>query len=152
MGDWQAGEFSIFDLIKSEKSKLQRLEGREADMHVMSKEEASVFDSEHGERIYELIGRGVGERTEWHSVAYVMIPAGKSSQLHYHPEAEESYYILQGKARMILGDEEATILPGQVVLIPPETPHKITNVGESDLAFLAVCVPAWEATNTVPLE
>lgn len=121
-------------------------------MHIMSKNNATPSESQHGEIIYELIGREVGEPTERHSVAYMIVPPGKSSLLHYHPEAEESYYILQGEARMLLGDEEAIILPDQVILISPQKPHKIINIGKSDLVFLAVCVPAWESTNTVYLE
>lgn len=121
-------------------------------MHVLSKDTVSPLVSQHGEVIYELIGRAVGESTERHSVAYVTIPSGKSSLLHYHPHAEESYYILQGTARLLLADEEAILVPGQVILIPPPKPHKIINVSETDLAFLAVCVPAWEPANTVFLE
>ena len=53
---------------------------------------------------------------------------------------------------MILGDEEAIMRPGQIVLIQAPKPHKIINVGEEDLEFLAFCVPAWEPTNTDWLE
>jgi mannose-6-phosphate isomerase-like protein (cupin superfamily) len=121
-------------------------------MHAFSKDKASPFEAPHGKIIYELIGRAVGETTERHSVAYVVIPSGKSSLLHYHPHAEESYYILQGEARMLLADEEAIVTPQQAVLIPAQKPHKIINIGESDLVFLAVCVPAWEPTGTVFIE
>lgn len=118
-------------------------------MHIYHKKDIhSPAVTEHGEIIYELIGRAVGETTERHSVAYVTIPPGKSSLLHYHPEAEESYFILKGQARMILGDEEAIVGRGQIILIQPTKPHKIINIGEEDLEFLAICVPAWEPTNT----
>lgn len=120
-------------------------------MHVLSKDKISPL-SQHDEIIYELIGQAVGESTERHSVAYVIIPSGKSSLLHYHPHAEESYYILQGKGHILLEDEDAVVVPGQAILIPPLKPHKITSIGEADLAFLAFCVPAWEPTNTVFLE
>jgi mannose-6-phosphate isomerase-like protein (cupin superfamily) len=53
---------------------------------------------------------------------------------------------------MLLADEETIVIPQQAVLIPPPKPHKISNIGESDLVFLAVCAPAWEPTNTVFLE
>ena len=72
--------------------------------------------------------------------------------MHYHPVAEESYYILKGHAKMVLGQEEATLKPGQIVLIPPGTNHKIYNAGKETLEFLVVCVPAWEPGNTVFLE
>lgn len=122
-------------------------------MHIYHKKDVhSPLVTEHGEIIYELIGRGVGETTERHSVAIAVIPPGKSSLSHYHPETEESYFILRGRARMTLGDEEAIVGPGQAVLIQPQKPHKIINIGEEDLEFLAFCVPAWEPTNTVWLE
>jgi mannose-6-phosphate isomerase-like protein (cupin superfamily) len=122
-------------------------------MHIYQKKDVhSPLVTEHGEVIYELIGRGVGETTERHSVAVVVIPPGKASLPHYHPQAEESYFILSGQARMILGDEEAILRPGQMVLIQAPKPHKIINIGEEDLEFLAICVPAWEPTNSDWLE
>jgi mannose-6-phosphate isomerase-like protein (cupin superfamily) len=122
-------------------------------MHIYHKQDVhSPLVTEHGEIIYELIGRQVGETTERHSVAFVVLPPGKSSRLHYHPETEESYFVLRGQARMILGEEEAIVQPGQIVLIQAPKPHKIINIGEEDLEFLAFCVPAWEPTNTDWLE
>jgi mannose-6-phosphate isomerase-like protein (cupin superfamily) len=121
-------------------------------MYILSKEKVLPFVSQHGEIIYELIGRAVGEVTERHSLAYVTIPSGKSSLLHYHPHAEESYYILKGKGRILLEDEDTIVLPGQAILIPSPKSHKIINIGESDLVFLAFCVPAWEPNNTEFLE
>jgi mannose-6-phosphate isomerase-like protein (cupin superfamily) len=107
----------------------------------------------HGELIRELIGRtatkGFAPR---HSVAHITLPPGKSSLLHYHPEAEESYYILSGRARLLIGEEEVLVVAGTAVLIPALQPHQITNIGSDDLTFLAVCVPAWEPDNSVFLE
>jgi mannose-6-phosphate isomerase-like protein (cupin superfamily) len=121
-------------------------------MHILSKDETSSLITPHGEVIHELIGRAVGTPTERHSVAHITIPPGKSSLLHYHPDAEESYYILNGKARLLLSDEEAILVPEQAILIPPPQPHKIISIGETDLTFIAFCVPAWESTNSVFLE
>lgn len=122
-------------------------------MHIFSKAQvASPMLTEHGEIIYELLGRNFPEMTDLHSVAYVVLPQDKSSLLHYHPIAEESYFILKGIARIRIGEEESTVSAGQIVLIPPQRPHKIINTGESELEFLAICVPAWEPGNTVWLE
>lgn len=122
-------------------------------MHIYSKAQvSSPLVTKHGEVIYELLGRDFSEGTERHSVAHVVLPPGKSSLLHVHPEAEESYYILKGKARIRVGEEESTLTSGQVVLISSGTPHKISNIGDDKLEFLATCIPAWEPGNTVPLE
>jgi mannose-6-phosphate isomerase-like protein (cupin superfamily) len=106
--------------------------------------------SRHGEIVYELVGSDTPDAR--HSVAYVVIPPGKASLLHYHPEAEESYYVLKGRARIILGEEQETIIEGESVLIPSRKPHKIINAGAENLEFIAVCVPAWEPANSVFLE
>ena len=121
-------------------------------MYIQSIKETIPIVTPHGEVIHELIGRTVANPTERHSVAYIILSPGKASLLHYHPEAEESYFILQGKAHFLLGNEEAILVPGQAVLITSSQPHKITSIGETDLVFLAVCVPAWEPTNTEFLE
>lgn len=122
-------------------------------MHIFSKAQvSSPLVTPHGEIIYELLGRDFSERTDRHSVAHVDLPPGKSSLLHVHPDAEESYYILNGKARIRVGEEESTITSGHIVLIPSGMPHKISNIGDGNLEFLVTCVPAWEHHNTVPLE
>ena len=122
-------------------------------MHIFSKAQvSSPIITDHGEIIYELLGRNFAEKTELHSVAYVVLPPGKSSLLHSHPAAEESYFILKGTARIRVGMEESMAAAGSVILIPPRKPHKIINVGEAELEFLATCVPAWEPENTVLLE
>jgi mannose-6-phosphate isomerase-like protein (cupin superfamily) len=118
-------------------------------MKLSSKDQASPLISEHGEVVYELIGRAVGQPTESHSLAHVKIPPGKASLPHHHPLAEESYYILAGRGRMVLGDEETVVVPGQAVVIPPTQMHQVFNIGDTDLELLAICVPAWEPTNSV---
>ena len=56
-------------------------------MKAVTKEDVPALPSKHGEIIYELIGKGIDNHTDLHSVAYVVIPPAKSSLLHYHPVA-----------------------------------------------------------------
>jgi mannose-6-phosphate isomerase-like protein (cupin superfamily) len=122
-------------------------------IHALSLDNVSPITTPHGELISELIGRTATEGSvPQHSVAHIVLPPGKSSLLHYHPEAEESYYILSGQARVLIGEEEVVLTAGTAVLIPSPQPHKITNIGSEDLAFLAICVPAWAPDNSVFLE
>jgi mannose-6-phosphate isomerase-like protein (cupin superfamily) len=106
----------------------------------------------NGESIAELIGNASPVRSARHSVAVITLPPGRSSRLHKHPLAEESFFVTSGRAEVRLGDSTVSLQEGSAVLIPSETPHKITNSGTEDLVFIAVCVPAWEPTNTVWLE
>lgn len=108
------------------------------------------FESQWGEQVYEMIGRPehLGGATK-HSFGHVVIPAGLSSRPHYHPEAEETYFILKGKARMIVDGKEYLLSPGDVVFIQPPERHQIFAEKNEDLEFLVACAPAWEPTNSV---
>lgn len=113
----------------------------------------SPFVNPTGERVYEMIGRpeGLGGATK-HSVGHVVIPPNCGSRPHYHPEAEETYAMLKGRARMIINDQEFFLSPGDTVFVRPPEHHQIFTVGNRDLEFLVVCAPAWEPTNSVYLD
>ena len=109
------------------------------------------FASEHGEIVYELLGAAVGN-SDKHSLAQIVIPPGKASRKHYHPVAEESYYILSGTARLEVDGVTSTLGPGDSVLLVPLQVHQISNAGEDNVVLLAVCVPAWTPDNSVYLD
>ncbi|ETO35157.1 cupin family protein [Reticulomyxa filosa] len=106
---------------------------------------------ENGEIVDELFGE-VGKGTKQHSLALITIPHNKSSKLHYHPVAEESYYIMSGEGEIHywhVNDLSQThkvvdiLKPGDAVAIPVMYWHQIFNKKKTDLQFLAVCVPSW---------
>jgi mannose-6-phosphate isomerase-like protein (cupin superfamily) len=98
-----------------------------------------------GEEIFELIGTPASQGgSVQHSLAYVVIPPGKLSPRHYHTVAEESYYMLKGRARMIIEGTELSLTPGQAVLIKPREVHQIFNDTDTTVEFLVACAPAWQ--------
>lgn len=111
------------------------------------------FENPTGERIYEMIGRPerLGGATK-HSFGHVVIPPNCSSRPHYHPEAEETYYITKGKAKMTIDGRAHLLRPGDAVFIHPPEKHQIFAMGDEDLEFIVVCSPAWEPTNSVFLD
>lgn len=121
-------------------------------MPVSYPRDVTPFEAAHGEVVYELIGCVADQRSARHSVALIRIPPGKGSRLHRHPAAEESYTILRGSALVLLGEEELVVGPGATILIPATVVHQIRNAGDDELEFLAVCVPAWEPSNTEYLD
>jgi mannose-6-phosphate isomerase-like protein (cupin superfamily) len=112
----------------------------------------TMLSTASGELIYELVGRTLIKSSIRHSVAHVVVPPGKSSRRHYHPEAEESYYVMQGMGLIQIENVESILSAGDEVLIPAQSAHKVFNCGEEDLVLMVVCVPAWEPSNTVWLE
>jgi mannose-6-phosphate isomerase-like protein (cupin superfamily) len=76
------------------------------------------------------------------SVARVRVAPGITTRWHRLTGTTERYVILEGIGRVETGDlPPEEVSPGDVVLIPPLCPQRITNIGRKDLIFLAICTP-----------
>jgi mannose-6-phosphate isomerase-like protein (cupin superfamily) len=106
-----------------------------------------------GEQVYELVGKPaqLGGAAE-HSFGYAVIPPNCSSRLHYHPQAEETYYMLKGEGKLVIDGVEHNVRHGDVIFISPPEKHQIFNEGMDDLEFIVVCAPPWEPNNSVFLD
>lgn len=62
---------------------------------------------------------------------------GTGPELHKHPY-EETFIILEGRGRYTVGDEEIEASSGQILVVPPETPHKFVNIGEGRLRSINI--------------
>ncbi len=120
-------------------------------MHIRNAKDIQGYASSHGEIVYELAGHSAGG-SEAHSVAQIILPPGKASLKHYHPVAEESYYILSGTACMEVDGQTTMLGSGDTIAIVPPCVHQIFNAGDVDLVFLAVCAPAWTPDNSIFLD
>ena len=78
------------------------------------------------------------------SIASARVKPGVTTALHSLRETFEQYVILEGEGEVEVGDNPATkVIPLDVVNIPPDTPQRITNTGDSDLIFLCICTPGF---------
>lgn len=57
---------------------------------------------------------------------------GGGPRLHKHPYAE-LFIIRSGTALFTVGDQKIEASAGQILIVPPDTPHKFTNVGPGPL-------------------
>ena len=61
-------------------------------------------------------------------LSYVEIEEGAVVTTHQHPH-EQGGVVLGGQLALTIGDETRTLGPGQMYLIPPDTPHRASAVG-----------------------
>jgi mannose-6-phosphate isomerase-like protein (cupin superfamily) len=108
------------------------------------------FTNPNGEILQEILGNQVSG-IQSHSLAEVVIPPGMSSDAHYHKIAEESYLIHSEEAEMVVNQVRIIRKPDDALLIQPEETHQIYNHGQSDLVFIATCVPAWQPDDNYPI-
>ena len=87
------------------------------------------------------------------SIARARVEPGVTTAWHKLDEVVERYIIASGTGRVEVGDLESTdVVAGDVVIIPPDTRQRITNTGQEDLVFFAVCSPRFTQACYISLE
>jgi quercetin dioxygenase-like cupin family protein len=75
-------------------------------------------------------------------VETIVRPDGFVAAAHVHPHQSERFEVVEGLVELRLGDEEVQARPGDVVTVPPGTPHAFRNAGEGEARFLCEVRPA----------
>lgn len=125
--------------------------GKYAVMEIKNLDEMAPFTTKDGSEIRELLAhRNSVIRNQ--SLAEARLPAGGSTQEHYHPQTEEIYYITHGTGKMRIDGETRAVRPGDAIAIPPGAKHKLWNTGSDTMRLLCCCAPAYEHSDTVITE
>jgi len=86
------------------------------------------------------------------SIARARVEPGQTTRWHCLNGVTERYVILEGIGRVEVGNlEPQEVNVGDSVIIPAEKRQRITNIGENDLIFLAICSPRFEESLYVSL-
>jgi HTH-type transcriptional regulator, repressor for puuD len=72
---------------------------------------------------------------------------GTSIPLHYH-NCEETVMVIQGTARVTMGDESHEVKVGDVTWVPAGIPHNFANIGEGTMRIYWV-YGARDVTRTI---
>lgn len=82
--------------------------------------------------------KATGKQTDGSMLMFeVRMPRGKATPLHVHPDADETFKLLDGQIRMRVGDREDNVVSaGAVSLVPRGIPHAFTV--ESEWAHILV--------------
>ena len=120
-------------------------------MDIRTLDAAPPFMTKDGSEIRELLAhRNSIIRNQ--SLAEARLPAGASTQEHYHGRSEEIYFITAGRGRMRIETEMAEVKAGDAIAIPPGKKHKLWNTGSETLKLLCCCSPAYEHSDTIITE
>jgi len=120
-------------------------------MDVVNVSEAPPLITKDGSEIREILAYR-NSRIGNQSLAEATLPAGCSTQEHYHARTEEIYYITHGSGHIRVGSEERVVGPGDAIAIPPGVRHKLWNIGHDALLLLCCCAPAYEHADTFMTE
>ena len=76
---------------------------------------------------------------------YVLPTGGVDAQ---QPHKDEVYYVISGRAKVRVGDEERGVQAGSIIFAPPGLPHRFHSITE-DLRLLVFFAPAEGTANAV---
>jgi len=120
-------------------------------MDIQNLNSVPAFITKDGSEIRELLAyRNSSIRNQ--SLAEARLPVGSSTQEHYHPKAEEIYFITAGSGRIRIGEEMREVKVGDAIAIPPGQRHKLWNTGSEVLKLLCCCAPCYENDDTMITE
>jgi mannose-6-phosphate isomerase-like protein (cupin superfamily) len=78
------------------------------------------------------------------SIARARVAVGVTTRWHRLHGVAERYVMLSGRGRVEVGDlAPVDVAAGDVVRIPPNCRQRITNRGDDELIFLAICSPRY---------
>src|SRR5882757_1964184 len=104
-------------------------------MDIKNLDEAAPFTTKDGSEIRELLAhRNSAIRNQ--SLAEARLPVGAATQEHFHPRAEEIYYITRGAGKIRIENETREVGAGNAIAIPPAKKHKLWNTGSETLHLL----------------
>lgn len=76
------------------------------------------------------------------SIARARVEPGITTEWHKLKDTAERYLIISGQGRVEIGALNATdVSEGDVVRIPADMRQRMTNTGNVDLIFYAICTP-----------
>jgi mannose-6-phosphate isomerase-like protein (cupin superfamily) len=75
---------------------------------------------------------------EYTKVKKIVIKPGESPSYQYHFKRSEVWIIVKGNAEVKVNDVLTKNTVGDIIIIPVEAAHQVTNIGEEDLIFIEV--------------
>ena len=80
------------------------------------------------------------------SIARARLEPGKTTELHCLQDIAERYVVISGNGEVEIDRQTpARVAAMDVVMIPAAVSQRIRNTGDTDLVFLCICTPRFEA-------
>lgn len=115
---------------------------------VVRKEERQILKFAKSDLTYELLSPDLNRQME---MVMVKLQTGQStSEELFSHSGEEVIYVLQGIMWIKIGEEEYTLAEGDTIHFSCNTPHKLTNTGQTEFIGISVSTPPHEFDSFKP--
>ena len=90
--------------------------------------------------LLRLVGEDMGAK----NLGIVMLevkPNMKSTRIHYHPDAESVFFVIEGTGTITVEGEEHHVGPGTVAYMAPGETHGLMSTGNTVFKMIEVFTP-----------
>jgi mannose-6-phosphate isomerase-like protein (cupin superfamily) len=92
-------------------------------------------------------GAGAPDKLSWYSIA-----AGDHCTLHRHTGKAETWLIVSGEGRVVIGDDNYDAQPGDAFVTEPGCAHALWNTGAEPLTFVNIVKATGGPVTTIEIE
>lgn len=85
-------------------------------------------------------------------INWTKLPAGSSFKKHHHEDMDEIFIILNGKVIIKVDDKEAELETGDAVLTAMKQTHKMINICNEDVMYIALGIARGQKGKTIITE
>lgn len=98
-------------------------------------------EGEYSRFIASFLSHNIQPEVHGFSIGMVILPPSGKSQPHSHETAQETWYVLEGSATFIIGDERQAVNKGDIVYGPEKLTHELINNSSTEpfKALLILC-------------
>lgn len=75
------------------------------------------------------------------SVIRERVPPGVGEAAHYHRWARQLFYVLEGRAELVVDGVALSLAAGESAAVAPGQVHSLRNGGDAELHFLVISAP-----------
>ena len=93
-------------------------------MPIINKDDVPLPEPEDGRSARRFVTKDAGAANL--TVGELVMQHGSALRLHTHP-TDEAIVLLEGQVEMVVGDDRHVGSPGDTLLAPPGTPHRLIN-------------------------
>jgi mannose-6-phosphate isomerase-like protein (cupin superfamily) len=94
-----------------------------------------------------LVGGAAPIQAKAFCMGFVVLEPNGGQVPWHNQEQEETYFIVEGKGEICLGEEIQPIAKGQAVYIPPTVFHQLTNTGDIAMTMIYCYGPAGDVAH-----
>jgi len=107
-------------------------------MPVFRGENRKFYDVDWAYKTKVAILGATSEKGFNYNMRHFIIDVGGYIPLHKHSKIFHLQYVLRGRMKLRIGDEEYIVGRGDVLYLPSGKPHRYENIGDEPVEFLCI--------------